>query len=166
MFLTKTDIIQYRHGIFWRKPLGKKIIKLTFRNLLILITINTVRNKKDIAHAFNTFFANIGYNVTHSVPQSNKSVTSYFPNHNAKSIFLDPVILADIFDITNKFKPKTSYGADGISTKLLINTIDTIILPITHIVNLTFETGIFPTDLKCAKIIPIYKVGNPSSLNN
>ena len=79
------------------------------------------------------------------------------PDHNAKSIFLDPVIPADIFDITNKFKPKTSYGADGISTKLLIKTIDTIIFPITHIVNHTFETGIFPTDLKCAKVIPIYK---------
>ena len=88
------------------------------------------------------------------------------PNHNAKSIFLDPVIPADILDITNKLKPKTSYGADGISTKLLMKTIDTIIFPITHIVNLTFETGIFPTDLKCAKVIPIYKAGDPSSLNN
>ena len=127
---------------------------------------NTVRNKKEIAHAFNTFFDNIGYNVNHSVLQSNKSFTSYLPNHNAKSIFLDPVIPSDIFDITNKFKPKTSYGADGISTKLLIKTIDTIIFPITHIVNLTFETGIFPTDLKCAKVIPIYEAGDPSSLNN
>ena len=49
---------------------------------------------------------------------------------------------------------------------LLIKTIDTIIFTITHIVNLTFETGICPTDLKCAKVIPIYKAGDPSSLNN
>ena len=90
----------------------------------------------------------------------------YIPNHNAKSIFLAPVIPADIFDITNKFKPKASYGADGISSKLIIKTIDTIIFPIPHIVNLTFETGIFPTDLKCSKVIPIYKAGDPSSFNN
>ena len=81
----------------------------------------------------------------------NKSFTSCMPNHNAKSIFLDPIIPAGILDITNKFKPKTSYGADGIYTKLLIKDIDTIIFPITRIANLTFETGIFPTDLKCAK---------------
>ena len=89
---------------------------------------NTVRNNKEIAHAFNNCVANIGYNGNHSVPQSNKSFTSYMRNHNTKSICLDPVIPADIFDITNKLKPKTSYGADGISTKLLIKTIDTIIL--------------------------------------
>ena len=88
------------------------------------------------------------------------------PNHNATSIFLDPVIPADKLGITNKFKPRTSYGADGISTKLLIKTIDTIISRITRIVNLTFETGIFPTDLKYSNIIPIYKVGDPCSLYN
>ena len=148
-----------------KKAIGKENNKANFPQSFN-IDNNTVRNKKDIALAFNNLLANIGYNVNHSVPQSNKSFTSYLPNHNAKSIFLDPVIPADIFDITNTFKPKTSYGADGISTKLLINTIDTIILPITHIVNLTFETGIFPTDLKCAKVIPIYKAGDPSSLNN
>ena len=88
------------------------------------------------------------------------------PNHNAKSIFIDSFIPADILDITNKLKQKTSYGADGISTKLLMKTTDTIIFPITRIVNLTFETGIFTTYLKCAKVIPIYKAGDPSSLNN
>ena len=46
-------------------------------------------------------------------------------------------------------KPKTSYREDGISAKLLSETIDKIIDPITHIVNLTFETGIFPAELKC-----------------
>jgi len=43
------------------------------------------------------------------------------------------VITADIISITAKLKPKTSHGADGISTKLLTKTIDKIIDPITHI---------------------------------
>ena len=170
IFYYKTVLNQNRHNTkqTWnilKKAIGKENNKANFPQSFN-IDSNTVRNKKDIAHAFNTFFANIGYNVNHSVPQSNTSFTSYLPNHNAKSIFLDPVIPADIFDITNTFKPKPSYGADGISTKLLINTIDTIILHITHIVDRTFETVIFPTDLKCAKVIPIYKAGDPSSLNN
>ena len=63
-------------------------------------------------------------------------------------------------------KPKASYGEDGISAKLLSKTIDKIIDPITHIVNLTFETGIFPVELKCAKVIPILKTGDPCLLNN
>ena len=51
-------------------------------------------------------------------------------------------------------------------TKLLTKTIDKIINPITHIINLTFETGIFPNDFKCAKVIPIFKASDPSTLNN
>ena len=90
-----------------KKAIGKENNKANFPQSFN-IDNNTVRNKKEIAHAFNTFLANIGYNVNHSVPQSNKTFTSYLPNHNAKSIFLDPVIPADIFDITNQFKPKTS----------------------------------------------------------
>ena len=63
-------------------------------------------------------------------------------------------------------KPKSSHGEDGISTKLLTKTIDTILNPITHIINLTFEAGVFPTDLMCAKVIPIHKSGDPYLLNN
>jgi len=63
-------------------------------------------------------------------------------------------------------KPKTSYGADGIFTKLLKKTIDQIVDPITYIINLTFNTVTFPTDLKCSKLIPIYKAGDPCLLNN
>ena len=112
IFYYKTVLDQNRHNTkqIWnilKKAIGKENNKANFPQSFN-IDNNTVRNKKEIAHAFNTFFANIGYNVNHSVPQSNKSLTSYLPNHNAKSIFLDPVIPADIFDITNKFKPKTS----------------------------------------------------------
>ena len=88
------------------------------------------------------------------------------PHPNTHSIFLDPVIPADILTIVNKLKPKTSYGEDGISAKLLSKTIDKIIDPITPIVNLTFETFIFPVELKCAKVIPILKTGDPCLLNN
>ena len=131
-------------------------------------TINnkSVSDKTEIACAFNNFFANIGHNVSHNVPYTNRDFQSYLPNHNAQSIFFTPVIPADILSITAKLKPKTSYGVDGISTKLLTKTIDKIINPITHIVNLTLETGIFPTELKCAKVIPIFKAGDACSLNN
>ena len=130
------------------------------------INNKSVNNKNEIAEGFNNFFANIGYNVNHNVPRADRDFTTYMPYHNAQSIFLSPLVPEDILSITNKFKQKTSYGADGVSTKLLTKTIDKIINPITHIINLTFETGIFPTDFKCAKVIPIFKAGDPSTLNN
>ena len=127
---------------------------------------STVSNKTEVADAFNKFFVNIGLNLSLNVPTSNRLYDTYMPNHNVKSMFLTPVLALDILDVTRKLKPKTSYGADGISTKLLKKTIDKIVDPITYIINLTFNTGTFPTDLKFAKVIPIYKTGDPCLLNN
>ena len=126
----------------------------------------TVSDEATIANSFNTFFANIGYNISHNVPASRKPFDKYLPNHNAKSIFLDPVHPMEVIDVTRKLKPKTSSGSDGISSKLLIKTIYEIVNPITHIINLSLQTGIFPNELKCAKVIPIHKSGDPCILNN
>ena len=78
-------------------------------------------NKTEIADAFDKFFFNIGLNLSHNVRNSNRLYDTYMPNHNVKSMFLTLVITSDILDVTKKFKPKTSYGADGVSTKLLKN---------------------------------------------
>ena len=166
----KTILEENKHNIkqTWKvlkKAIGKEHDKINLPNTFN-VENKSVSDKTEIADAFNNFFANIGYNVSHNVPSVNRDFSSYLPNHNVQSMFLNPVIPADIITLTSKFKPKTSYGADGISTKLLSKTIDIIVDPITHIVNLTLKTGIFPTDLKCAKVIPIHKSGDQCSLNN
>ena len=173
----KAKISYYKAMLEEHKHNSKQIWKLlkhaigkenNTTNLPEMFNINnkSVNNKNEIAEGFNNFFANIGYNVNHNVPRADRDFTTYMPYHNAQSMFLTPLVPEDILSMTNKFKQKTSYGADGVSTKLLTKTIDKIINPITHIINLTFEAGIFPTDFKCAKVIPIFKAGDPSTLNN
>ena len=61
---------------------------------------------------------------------------------------------------------KTSQGHDNISTKLLKETIDLILIPLTHIINQSFTSGIVPGNMKIAKIIPIFKSGNQEIMNN
>ena len=148
-----------------KKAIGKENNKKNFPQSFN-IENKTVSDQDEIANSFNSYFANIGYKVNNSVPKSNKHFRDYMPHPNTHSIFLNPVIPADILIIVNKLKPKNSCGEDRISAKLLSKTIDKIIDPITHIVNLTFETGIFPVELKCAKVIPILKTGDPCLLNN
>ncbi len=43
---------------------------------------------------------------------------------------------------------------------------DSILIPFKHIINLSFSTGIIPSQLKIAKVVPIYKSGDPRLLNN
>ena len=54
-------------------------------------------------------------------------------------------------------KPKSSAGYDNISSKLLIQIGDIIACPFSIIINQSLCTGIFPTKLKLAKVIPLYK---------
>jgi retron-type reverse transcriptase len=49
---------------------------------------------------------------------------------------------------------------DGIPTKFLRDAATIIAPTVAHIVNLSFEKGIVPTDIKMAKVIPLYKKGN------
>jgi len=125
-----------------------------------------VEDKLEIANEFNHYFANIGYNVSHNVPVAQASYKDFMPDRNANSIFLDPVCPQDVVDVMLKLKPKTSCGSDDISAKLMIKTIDHIVNPITHVLNLSFENGQFPSDLKLAKVIPVFKSGEQCLLNN
>ena len=38
--------------------------------------------------------------------------------------------------------------------------------PLTHLINLSFEKGIFPNELKTARIIPLFKSGSSVDVNN
>ena len=42
--------------------------------------------------------------------------------------------------------------------------LDSIIEPLTHLINISFRSGVFPSEL--AKVVPIFKSGDSSSVNN
>lgn len=147
------------------QAIGKQNNKPKFPQSL-KIDGESVSDQSKIATAFNTFFTNIGSNISHNVPQCSKSFDEYLPDHHDHSMFLDPVATEEVVSIAKKLKPKISSGPDEISSKLLINTITEISIPITHIVNRSLQTGIFPDGLKCAKVIPIYKASDKSQMNN
>ena len=58
-----------------------------------------------------------------------------------QSFFFDPVDPNDIISILSKLKPKTSRGYDGISIKLIKESIDNIIFPLTRIINQSMSTA-------------------------
>ena len=125
-----------------------------------------ITDESRIAIAFNQFFSTIGQNISNNIPPTTKRYDQYLLQHNAHSMFLDPVHPIDVLNVTRKMKPKTSSGLDEISTKLMMKSIDTILIPITHIINQSFKLGVFPDSLKCAKVVPIFKASDPTLLNN
>ena len=56
--------------------------------------------------------------------------------------------------IIDNLQAKTSSGVDGLSVKLLKLIQDDVASSITLIINQSFQSGIFPDQLKIAKVIP------------
>ena len=63
-------------------------------------------------------------------------------------------------------KPKYSMDYDDISMWVLSRIAPHVVKPLVHIFNLSFSTGIFPSELKIAKVIPLFKNGNKSDFSN
>ena len=71
-----------------------------------------------------------------------------------------------ISKIINDFKPKTSAGHDNFTMVLLKGLNHVVSKPISLIINQSLTTGIFPTKLKLAKVIPVFKKGDESTFEN
>jgi hypothetical protein len=148
-----------------RKVIGKQNNKSNFPQTF-LIDNKTVSDQSKIAEGFNNYFSKIGKSTSQNVPNSHTHYTDYLGNPVMNSIFIEPVEPSNLIDIVNKMKPKTSSGHDEISTKMIKQTINHIILPLTHIINKSLTTGIVPKQLKIAKVIPVYKSSNHDQLKN
>ncbi len=68
--------------------------------------------------------------------------------------------------VLKKIKASKSQGLDKISGKLFKATGDSIIEPLMYLFNLVLNTGIYPDDIKLAKVTPIYKSGEGTNCGN
>jgi hypothetical protein len=59
-----------------------------------------------------------------------------------------------------------SAGWDSVSMKILKSVQSAVIHPLTYVLNLSLSTGIFPRELKIARVIPLFKSGDISVLSN
>ena len=88
-------------------------------------------------------------------------------NMNCDTIFTFKTIENEtVTSAVNNLSSKNSSGIDGISTKLLKIIEPTINKSLTLLINQVLKTGIFPDQLKIAKVVPILKKGDKTMFNN
>ena len=68
----------------------------------------------------------------------------------------------EVFSVLRKLDICKSAGVDALGPRILKLAAPVIAKPITHLINISINEGIFPDDLKMAKITPIYKKGEKS----
>lgn len=133
----------------------KKSIKLSVNKTI-------VNKDSDIANEFNKFFANVATN-------NGKNSNLFNPNINrgpVGSMALLPVTEQEVSTAIQSLSAKKSYDVNLMSVWLLKQCSPYILGPLTLLVNLSFESGYFPSNLKVAKVTPIFKKGDPCSINN
>jgi len=146
-----------------KKAIGKHNDKLSIVQNFTINNVN-VTDKSEIAEEFNNYFSKIGESTGQSVPKSQRNYNDYLKNPTLNSMFLEPIDISHVIEAANKLKPKLSVGHDDISSKLLKDTIHNIKLPLTHIINKSFSSGIVPEQLKLSKVIPVCKTSNKHEL--
>ena len=127
----------------------------------------THKDKEIIANKFNHFFTNIAQTLAREIKYDGNKNYKYYLNKRIDTVFTFQNIDEETVRKTIQNLPsKNSCGLDGISSKLIKIIEPAIIKPLTLLINQVFNTGIFPDELKIAKVIPLFKKDDPTLLKN
>ena len=128
--------------------------------------INSESNPKEVAENFNNFFSNIGEQLAKKIIPPTTVLRANNITANNMSIFLNPIDKAELSNTISELKLNSAPGIDNITATMIKKVKEFIYEPILHIFNLSLETGVFPTALKRTVIIPVFKSGDQSDINN
>ena len=127
----------------------------------------TETDPKIIANTFNDFFSEIGEKLASKFSNQNSSeYKKYLGSPIPHSMFLYSITEAEIINVISKLKTSNSTGHDGYNTKFIKLSISLLAPALVKIFNLSINTGVYPNSLKIAKVIPIFKSGSKTSVNN
>ena len=126
-----------------------------------------VKGDRNIANHFNDFFVNVGPKLASKIePPDNASIFSYLGPSGKNSMFLNPVESQEVLNVIKQCKSKNSEDCDNLSMNVVKHIISAVIVPFTHICNLSFLNGVVPDSMKIAKIIPLFKSGDKTKFTN
>ena len=127
------------------------------------ITSNGVpcTDSTDIANNFNIYFTTVGNTLAANLPQTDNDPIELIES-NPDNFFCIPTPPAEINNIIIHSKSKKSTGFDNIDSYIVKQIAPQIVNQLANIFNKSFLTGIVPSKLKIAKVIPLYKTKDPA----
>jgi hypothetical protein len=122
-----------------------------------------------IAAKFNDYFCNVGRNLNTALPSPPSSAlhySQYLPHSLPNSFFWDKITPSEISNVITKLKERNSAGPDPFNAAFIYEFQLPLLSPLCYIFNLSIDSGKFPSLLKIAKTIPIFKKGDRTALGN
>ena len=161
---------------FWStvKPYFTNKTKVSGQDITLYDEGKIVSNQVKVANIFNNYFVNIAdhLNENESIMSSNMNdikfhykdhpsivrIKDYMHESNVNTCFnLKEVKNAVVLEKFKKLNVKKACGYDGIPPRLLKAGANVLCHTFTPIVNSSITNNVFPHDLKCAEVSPLYK---------
>ena len=131
----------------------------------ILVNKTGIFDAKKIADEFNIFFTNIGTDLANEIPNASKQFDSYIIKVNI-SMESQPSSIDELKDVFFSLKINKSPGHDGVSFSVIKKCFGELCERLKYLFHFSIVKGIFPDDIKIAKITSIYKADNSSNISN
>ena len=109
-----------------------------------------------IADEFNKFFTNIGTDLANKIPNASKRFDFYITKVNT-SMESQPLSINELKNAFFSLNINKSPGHDGVSFNVIKKCFGELCEPLKYLFNLSIVKGIFPDDLKIAKVTPILR---------
>ena len=117
----------------------------------------TVTDPLRIANIFNDYFRSIAEKTKANIKFSNKSFQDFLHHPNEESLFITPTDAHEVNLIMSSLNSDKSTGLNSLPSKILKLLKNEISTHLADIFNLSFSSGVFPSILKIAKVIPVHK---------
>jgi hypothetical protein len=134
------------------------------QKLVLKVGNKTISNPAEITDKLNSHFINtVKEMIKHN---NNGSVYDLELTHCPNSIFIYPVTEEEVISFTKSLKGKSTLGVDDIPENLVKQCIRLIKGPLSHIYNLSLNSGVFPDLWKTTKVKPLHKKGDKNDMHN
>ena len=148
-----------------KDAIGKsKLLKDDFPRKLIINNKENF-NQHEIASYFNNFFTNIGSNLAAKIPHSERHFTSYMEKSN-NILETVNVSIEELEKAFSTLKINKACGFDDINPNIVKVSYEELKIPLFHICKNSLDFGIYPDEMKIAKIKPLYKSGDSDIVSN
>ena len=144
------------------RQLWKAINNITHRNKRKTKTLPDKDDASTTANKMVKYFSSVGKeNVEDDL--TNFKLNS---NKTEKDFTTNLISTEEVIEIAKNLKHTNSRGIDDIEIFFIKKFINYIAEPLKHVINCSFETGIFPECLKNTIIVPIHKQGDINEFSN
>ena len=128
---------------------------------------SSINDPLELSSTFNDHFSSIGLKLINAI-QQNGDTPSYldYVMGTENRFELKTTDCSTVFSLLSKLCKSKATGLDKISARLLRECADLVASSLCAIFNRSIVSGVFPTEWKSTKVIPLFKQGERSDLNN